>query len=593
MENLQEVINPDVNGAELDLTAQDVGEKRDVSGGDGGVIKEIIKAGSGFETPEKGDKVNVHYVGTLEDGSEFDSSRGRGDPFSFTLGQGQVIKGWDLGVATMRKGELSKLYIKSDYGYGASGSPPKIPGGATLIFEVELLSWKSVKDIMGDGGIIKDVVKEGQGWATPKDEDEVTVRVVARVQGSDTSFYTTPTSPASEESSDSLKRGDDFIVKEGFLCKAVGAAVKTMKKGEVARLSVKPEYGFGVTGKGSEVPPDANLELEVTLHTFKKVENVTPDGGVVKKTLIETEEWQRPNAGATVTIAYTARLADGTVFDERDNSSPLVFTTDEENAPCEGLELGVMQMKKGETALLTMQPQYAFGATGGQGNTNSVPADAIVTYEVTLKDVVKAKETWDMDVDEKVAAAVVAKEKGNAAFKAGKLDRAIAFWERAKQAVEFDDSFEAEKKRAARALKQSCELNLAAAFLKVGKLQEAGKAATKVLEADSNNMKALYRRAQAYIASADWVEAGQDIKKGLQLEPANTDFKLLVRKLKTAEAAATKNEAKIWAGSFAKMAKENTGNARDDAEAKESGNEEADKGVEGNTTKEVAAAAQV
>jgi hypothetical protein len=92
----------------------------------GGVFKEIIKAGDGWEKPEKGDKVMVHYVGTLEaDGQEFDSSRGRGDPFTFTLGQGQVIKGWDIGVATMKKGELAKFTIKSDFAYGDSGSPPK------------------------------------------------------------------------------------------------------------------------------------------------------------------------------------------------------------------------------------------------------------------------------------------------------------------------------------------------------------------------------------------------------------------------------------------------------------------------------------
>lgn len=490
----------------------------------------------------------------------------------------------------MKKGEVAKLYIQSDYGYGASGSPPTIPGGATLIFEVELLSWKSMKDIMGDGGIMKTVVTEGKGWAMPNDEDDVTVHVVARVHGSDTPFYTT--SGGSEDSSELMKKGDDFTIKDGFFCKAVGEVVKTMKKGEVAKLIVKPEYGFGATGKGSEVPPDATLDLEVTLHNIMRVEKVTPDGGVVKKTLKETEEWQRPNAGATVTIAYTARLADGTVFDQRDDSNPLVFITDEENAPCEGLDLGVARMKKGETVVLTIQPQYAFGATGGQGNMNSVPADAIVTYEVTLKDMVKAKETWDMDVDEKLAAAGVLKEKGNVAFKAGKLNRAIDFWERAKQAVEFDDGFEAEKKRAARALKQSCDLNLAAAYLKINKPQDAKTAATKVLEADLNNMKALYRRAQAYIATSDWFEAGQDIKKALLLEPANSDFKLLARKLKTAEVAATKTEAKIWAGSFAKMAKEKSKNNENaDAEVMEITHGEGG-GVEEEKAAEKVAAAQ-
>ena len=79
--------------------------------------------------------------GTLTDGTEFDSSVSRNQPFTFTLGTGQVIKGWDLGFASMSKGEHAVLTIKSDYGYGDTGSPPKIPGGATLVFDVELINF--------------------------------------------------------------------------------------------------------------------------------------------------------------------------------------------------------------------------------------------------------------------------------------------------------------------------------------------------------------------------------------------------------------------------------------------------------------------
>ena len=80
-----------------------------------------------------GDKLSMHYTGTLyKDGSKFDSSVDRGDPFSFTLGQGQVIKGWDEGVAGMCVGEKRKLVIPSGKGYGPGGSGAKIPGGATL-----------------------------------------------------------------------------------------------------------------------------------------------------------------------------------------------------------------------------------------------------------------------------------------------------------------------------------------------------------------------------------------------------------------------------------------------------------------------------
>ncbi|KFM27470.1 FK506-binding protein 1 [Auxenochlorella protothecoides] len=103
-----------------------------------GVTKDVITAGSGAK-PERGQKVQVHYTGTLENGNKFDSSRDRGQPFSFTLGVGQVIKGWDEGVATMQIGERAKLTISPDYGYGARGAGGVIPPNATLIFDVELL----------------------------------------------------------------------------------------------------------------------------------------------------------------------------------------------------------------------------------------------------------------------------------------------------------------------------------------------------------------------------------------------------------------------------------------------------------------------
>lgn len=88
----------------------------------------------------KGDRIKVHYQGTLTDGAVFDSSYERGDPIEFKLGSGQVIKGWDQGLLAMCVGEKRRLKIPSKLGYGDQGSPPKIPGGATLIFETELVA---------------------------------------------------------------------------------------------------------------------------------------------------------------------------------------------------------------------------------------------------------------------------------------------------------------------------------------------------------------------------------------------------------------------------------------------------------------------
>ena len=100
--------------------------------------REVLEAGDG-PIPAEGDTVRVHYTGTLEDGTVFDSSLDRGEPIEFPLGQGFVIPGWEIGIAEMQVGEKAILTIPSALAYGPQGSPPTIPPDATLIFEVELV----------------------------------------------------------------------------------------------------------------------------------------------------------------------------------------------------------------------------------------------------------------------------------------------------------------------------------------------------------------------------------------------------------------------------------------------------------------------
>ncbi|TVQ08005.1 MAG: FKBP-type peptidyl-prolyl cis-trans isomerase [Leptolyngbya sp. DLM2.Bin27] len=126
-------LDPAVTTAEAD----DVTEET-LTTTDSGLQYVDLKEGTGA-MPQAGQRVTVHYTGTLEDGTKFDSSRDRGRPFTFQIGVGQVIKGWDEGVGTMRVGGQRKLVIPAELGYGSRGAGGVIPPNATLLFDVELL----------------------------------------------------------------------------------------------------------------------------------------------------------------------------------------------------------------------------------------------------------------------------------------------------------------------------------------------------------------------------------------------------------------------------------------------------------------------
>jgi FK506-binding protein 4/5 len=190
--------------------------------------------------------------------SKFDSSLDRNEPFEFGLGKGQVIRAFDMGVATMRKGEKCMLTCGPTYAYGAAGSPPNIPPNSTLKFELEMMGWKG-QDLSkdGDGGIERFIVTKSEKKKTPNDGAFVKCHITGRlgdrvIEDRDVEF--------------NIGEGEEFGVITG-----VETALEKMNQGETSRLVVKPKYAFGPDGNEQlQVPANSTVEYTVTLNDFEK-----------------------------------------------------------------------------------------------------------------------------------------------------------------------------------------------------------------------------------------------------------------------------------------------------------------------------------
>ena len=225
-------------------------------------IDEVIGTGN---QPKTGDQVKVHYIGTLENGTKFDSSRDRNKPFEFTLGVGRVIKGWDEGLSTMKPGGKRKLIIPSDLGYG-NRSTGKIPANSTLIFEVELIDIKEAfvdtdfslpgREEVTDSGLRMIIHKKGNG-EKPNTGQTVNVHYTGLLE-----------TGAKFDSSHDRGQPFSFSLGQGKVIKGWDEAIALMSKGEKRTLIIPPNIGYGPRGNGS-IPPNATLIFEVELISFK------------------------------------------------------------------------------------------------------------------------------------------------------------------------------------------------------------------------------------------------------------------------------------------------------------------------------------
>ncbi|CAK9300284.1 unnamed protein product [Gordionus sp. m RMFG-2023] len=387
---------------------------------DNGVTKLIIKEGS-EDGPAEGDKVFVHYVGTLLDGKQFDSSRERGTPFEFTLGKGEVIKGWDIAVKTMKKGELALITCKSDYAYGKAGSPPSIPADATLQFEIELLDFKP-EDISPnkDGGILKSVLEKGEGYNTP-------------------------------------------------------------------------------------------------------------------------------NEGALVKIHIKGRCQD-TIFQDED----LEITLDDSGMVVEGIEYALKKMKKGEKSRLTISSIYAYGKAGYPKY--NIPSNSKLIYEIILNDFEKAKESWEMDLSEKLEQSSFLKDKGGKFFKDGKYKKALSCYKKINDYLQYEPDAKDEQLEKLNKLKEAANNNLAMCYLKLGDHNKCIEFCDKVLETDPKSEKAYFRKGMSHTVLTNYDDAISCFQKVLEIDPNNKAAQNQIAISKQQKKLQLQKEKQLYAKIFDKMA---------------------------------------
>lgn len=222
-----------------------------------------IEAGDG-PAPQAGDVVSVHYRGTLEDGTQFDSSYDRGEPIQFALGQGMVIPGWDEGIGLMKVGGKARLVIPPDLAYGDQGAGDVIPPGATLTFEVELV------DILPGSPEAPTEVDEGDYVTTDSGLKYYDLEVgdgASPQVGQGVAVHYTGWLEDGTKFDSSLDRGQPFTFALGMRQVIPGwdEGVTTMKVGGRRQLVIPPELGYGQQGAGGVIPPNATLIFEVEL----------------------------------------------------------------------------------------------------------------------------------------------------------------------------------------------------------------------------------------------------------------------------------------------------------------------------------------
>lgn len=470
--------------------------------GDGGVRKRILKDGEGDDKPRTRDQVQVHYVGRLPDGTVFERSFGDDEPrhartpFTFLLGSGTVIAGWNIAVASMRKGEHAEVVVRSDYAYGPDGFPPTIPPNATLTFVLEVDGW-GMHVVSGSGGAVRwreDV--QGEGWRTPDENDEVCLTF----ESVDWDTATTPT-------------GKRIWVHLG--CGQLPSGVemtltKEFHRGTTGTIMCGPGFAAGFTGQD-----DRPVRCTVTLVDWRKAVDVRGDGGMVARCLASSGVgYVTVTDGSVVIVVLEGFVGDAVAVEDGTATrfeGPLErqIVVGDGEVP-EGLDEALVGVMKDRETVITLQPKYAFGDSGREG----VPGGAVVSYRIKVTTV---SSVFNLPPQGLVELARRRREQGNDRFKLGDNQGALVKYRLALDKVKGLSLVDESDAALMRQEQLLCHLNAAIAHKKLGDLSQTIAACDLALAIAPRNPKALFRRGCARLALAGDEDKGRaDLRRAVE-----------------------------------------------------------------------------
>ncbi|XP_051270770.1 peptidyl-prolyl cis-trans isomerase FKBP5 [Dicentrarchus labrax] len=371
---------------------------------------------------------------------------------------------------------------------------------ATAVFAAKGIDVTPIKD----QGVIKVVKHQGVDKERPMIGDRVTVHYTGRLL-----------SGKKFDCSRDRKEPFCFNVGKGQVLKAWDIGVLSMQRGEVCTLLCKPEYAYGAAGNPDKIPPSSPVVFEMELLKFEG-EMLTDDGGILRRIKVKGDGYTNPNDGARVDVHLEGSCG-GRLFDCRDVSFT-VGEAEDKGVPY-GVDRALDKMQKGECCLLYLKPKYGFGSEGKPEY--KVGPDKDLVYEVTLKDFQRAKESWEMDLNEKLEMSLEVKRKGNQYFKAGRHYQAIIQYQRIVSWLEMECGTGIEQQKKIQDFLLTSHLNLALCFLRTKDFSQVVENCNKVIELDESNEKALYRRGEARLHRNEFSMAMADFQKVLQVNPSN------------------------------------------------------------------------